>query len=337
MQKPRNGASQLLPMSSRFFARSALVLAFVCTSSLALAAGKSKGDEAFERGRGLLGQGDFAGACNAFEESYALDAAPGTQLNLGICHEKQGQFVAAVTHYKNAAAAFGKSAASARADAEKRAAEAERMVALIIVKRSPNLPADARISINGRQLKTEELEQPMRIDPGPVEMSVDADGFERNVTPIRAESGMQSEAIAVQGARLSTKTVVKTEVRNGLHPLRTAGFVVGGIGVASLVVGGITGILAMGQASIYRDACNRSVTPNVCDQRGYDAAQQLKTLAPLSTITVIAGGVLVAGGVTMILLAPKTSSAEKPRAGHLQFTPSFGPTGASGTLAYTFQ
>lgn len=310
-------------------------LTVVLLSSSSWAAGKSKADEAFERGRGLLTAGDYPSACAAFEESRALDPAPGTVLNLGICHEKQGKFVAAVEFYKNAALAFGKGAA--RADAEKRAAEAERMVALIIVKRSPELPADARISVNGRQLKSEELEQPMRIDPGPVELAVDADGFERNVTPVRAESGMQSEAIAVQGARLSTKTVVKTEVRDGVSPMRTVGFVVGGVGVASVLVGGITGILAMGQAGIYRDACDRSVTPNVCDQRGYDSAQSLKTLAPLSTITLIAGGVLVAGGISLILLAPKSSTTEKPRAGHLQFTPSFGPRTAGGSLSYTFQ
>ena len=313
-----------------------VTLALVLLAAPSFAAGKSKGDEAFEKGRAALTSGDYAGACTFFEESVKLDPAPGTVLNQGICNEKQGKFIAAVTFYRNAALAFGKNA-GARADAEKRADEAERKVALVIVRRSPNLPADARISVNGRQLKPEELEQPMRIDPGPVELSVDADGFERNVTPVRAESGMQSEAIAVQGARLSTKTVVKTEVRNGVSPLRTVGFVVGGVGVASLIVGGITGVLAMGQAGIYRDACDRRVTPNVCNQRGYDSAQSLKTLAPLSTITLIAGGVLVAAGVTLILVAPKTSTAEKPVAGHLQFTPSFGPQVAGGNLSYTFQ
>lgn len=312
----------------------ALALALALVSSPAFAA-KSKGDEAFEKGRAALAAGDYAGACALFEESVRLDPAPGTVLNLGICNEKQGKYLAAVGHYKNAALAFGK--APARLDAEKRAAEAERKVALVIVRRSPNLPADARISINGRQLTPEELEQPMRIDPGPVELSVDADGFERNVTPVRAESGMQSEAIAVQGARLSTKTVVKIEVRDDGSPLRTIGFVVGGVGVASVVVGGIAGILAMGQAGIYRDACDRRAVPNVCDQRGFDSAQSLKTLAPLSTITLIAGGVLVAGGVTLILLAPKGSTTEKPAVGHLQFTPSFGPQAAGGNLSYTFQ
>lgn len=314
-----------------------LLVLLASSASTAFAAGKSKGDEAFEKGRSFLAAGDYSGACAAFEESRQLDPAPGTVLNLGICNEKQGKYVDAVEHYKNAALAFGKGAASARADAERRASEAERKIALVIVKRSPELPADARISINGRQLKAEELDQPMRIDPGPVELAIDADGFERNIMPVRAESGMQSEAIAVQGARLSTKTVIKTEVRNGVSPLRTVGFVVGGVGVASLIVGGVTGALAMGQASIYRDACDRQVTPNVCDQRGYDSAQSLKTLAPLSTITLIAGGVLVAAGVTLILVAPKSSTAEKPTAGHLQFTPSFGPQTAGGSLSYTFQ
>lgn len=313
-----------------------LSLALVLLAAPTFAAGKSKGDETFEKGRAALASGDYAGACAFFEESVRLDAAPGTVLNQGICSEKQGKYIEAVAFYRNAALAFGKNA-SARSDAEKRADEAERKVALVIVRRSPNLPADARISINGRQLKAEELEQPMRIDPGPVELSVDADGFERNVTPVRAESGMQSEAIAVQGARLSTKTVIKTEVRGGVSPLRTVGFVVGGVGVASLIVGGVTGALAMGQAGIYRDACDRSVSPNVCDQRGYDSAQSLKTLAPLSTITLIAGGVLVGAGVTLILVAPKTSTAEKPRAGLLRFTPSLGPQVAGGSLSYTFQ
>ena len=309
-----------------------LGLALLACAGPALA--KSKSDEAFEKGRAALAAGDYVGACAAFEESRQAEAAPPTVLNLGICHEKQGKYIEAVEYYRNAALAFGKGVG--RADAERRADEAERKVALLLVKRSPNLPEGARVGVNGRQLKDSELEKPLRIDPGPTELSIDADGFERNVMPVRAESGLQTEVFAVQGARLSTKTVVKTEVRGGVSPLRTVGFVAAGVGLAAALVGGITGGLALGRAGIYRDACDRRQTPNVCTERGYDSAQSLKTLAPLSTITLIAGGVLVAAGVTLILVAPKNGTAEAPRVGQLQFTPSVGPRVAGGTLSYTF-
>ena len=57
---------------------------------------------------------------------------------------------------------------------------------------------------------------------------------------------------------------------------RTAGWVVGGIGVAGLGVGAVAGILTLGKKGTVDDNCNAAKR---CNPEGYDAAQSGKTSA----------------------------------------------------------
>ncbi len=71
---------------------------------------------------------------------------------------------------------------------------------------------------------------------------------------------------------------------------RTVGFVLGGIGVAGLATGAVTGLLALNRGSTVKSHC-----PDLtCDPQGLSAASQGQWLAPTSTVAFIAGGVLVA-------------------------------------------
>jgi hypothetical protein len=60
----------------------------------------------FEEGRKLETRGDVAGACERFEQSYALDAAPGTAMNLAKCEENAENWHRAWTLYDTAADIF---------------------------------------------------------------------------------------------------------------------------------------------------------------------------------------------------------------------------------------
>jgi hypothetical protein len=84
--------------------------------------------------------------------------------------------------------------------------------------------------------------------------------------------------------------------------LRTAGFVVGGVGVGGLLLGGIFGILAIDAKS----SAN-------CDAAGFcdaDPLDRAKAMALGSTVSLIVGGALLATGLTLVLVAPRTPKAE---------------------------
>ena len=57
---------------------------------------------------------------------------------------------------------------------------------------------------------------------------------------------------------------------SGGHPSRTAGWVVGGIGVAGLLVGGVAGVLTLDRKSTVDANCSEDKR---CNPAGYDAAQ----------------------------------------------------------------
>lgn len=104
--------------------------------------------------------------------------------------------------------------------------------------------------------------------------------------------------------------------------LRVAGFIVGGVGLAGLAVGTVFGVLAMGSKS---DAA--------CTTDGYCAPGPLadaRSQATVSTVSLIAGGVLLATGITLVLVAPKSAPTES--ALRLELSPMVGASYA-GLLA----
>ena len=81
----------------------------------------------FREGRQLMASGNTAEACDRFAQSYALEAASGTLLNLALCHEKLGKVATAWAEYREAAAlARGQDRPDRAAVAEERLAAIER-------------------------------------------------------------------------------------------------------------------------------------------------------------------------------------------------------------------
>jgi hypothetical protein len=78
------------------------------------------------------------------------------------------------------------------------------------------------------------------------------------------------------------------------------GFVVGGVGVAALGVGGVLGGLALGKASDANDAC----PGGFCSAEGNAAAADAGTFGNAATGLFVGGGVLAGAGILMLILAP---------------------------------
>ena len=118
----------------------------------------------------------------------------------------------------------------------------------------------------------------------------------------------------------STSTSTSTTTEGGGSGLKVAGIVTLGVGGAGLILGAITGGLALGAHS---DIANSCPDPKNCPASVQGKIDSYHTMGTISTIGFVAGGVLAVAGVVMFILAPSSKKTEKAGA---WITP-FGVTG----------
>lgn len=135
----------------------------------------------------------------------------------------------------------------------------------------------------------------------------------------------------VAGAPLAPATTSTAASDSGVSPLRLTGFVTAGVGVAALLGGGVTGFLTKQREDDARDQCAGNVCPTAV-RSDFDSAESLATL---TNVLLIGGGVLAVTGVTLILLGGD-SKAENPTAARVQLTPSALPQGGGLWATGTF-
>ncbi len=108
--------------------------------------------------------------------------------------------------------------------------------------------------------------------------------------------------------------------------LRTVGYVVAGAGVLSVGGGALLGMLAKSQERETRDKCkDLPVVGLSCGESTRDDFESAQQKARLANVFLIAGGVMAAGGVVMIIVGgPK----ERERSASLALSPVVGPRDA---------
>ncbi len=311
------------------------LLALVAFASTARADGAGDAERLFREGVRLRDGGDFASACPKFADSFALDPAPGTLVNLGDCEVRIGKLIAAIEHYKLAVAGFPKGDKRRDLLAQKLVSVEPKLAHLTILV-APTVPETARITRGAAPFDRHDSGVSVTTDPGKLVVVVAAEGRTDSTYDVELGEGQSKELQVDVGAPVPQKPVAPpraaiaesppagTEPR----PLRTAGFIVGGVGVAGLGVGVVTGLMAMSKASTVRSHCD--TTTYACDSEGVDAAKSGNVLAPVSTVSFIAGGVLLAGGVTMVLLGGKKKEST------VSLVPTAGPLGGGAMLVGRF-
>ena len=313
-----------MPLSSRLLL-GLVVPALLTTSGTALA-GSADAEAAFREGRKAMQSGDFATACARFADSERLEPAPGTLLNLADCEEHSGKLVSAHEHFGVAASGFPRGDVRRTIALQHESALARRLVHLTL-RLAPSAPQDAVVHEGELVIPGPALGAARLVDPGQHVVTVSATGRADRTYTLTLKDGDQVEqtldagdlaapapapVAAAPPAPLAPATAPAPEQPPSSvgGTRRTIGFVVGGVGVAGLAAGAVTGLLALGRASTVKQHC----TNDACDPEGLDAASQGKWLAPTSTVAFIAGGVLLAGGAYLVFFgrSPSTGVALAP-------------------------
>ena len=148
-----------------------------------------------------------------------------------------------------------------------------------------------------------------------------------------------SEQAAVAPAATAPTAAAATPVTQAPEPaptgspIRTAGFVTAGVGVAAVVGGVVVGLMAKGKESDAKDMCHGLICPTSAESK-FDSASSLATV---SNILIIGGGVLAAGGAGMIIFGgPKNDEAPKSARVTLRLLPAVGRDGGALWAAGSF-
>lgn len=272
----------------------------------------------FRQGRDDAKRGDFAEACPKFEESYRLDPSPGTLLNLADCSEKLGRIATAWAHYEKLIQQVTESDSRA-ALARSRSQALEPKIPKLALRVVAAAPPSTLVMRDGVVVGTGSHGVPIPVDPGRHVVKVTARGRDERVYNLDLVEGQLLELAVepgpVTGTAPAPTTSAPPPVRSSRPPseehdgsAQTAlGLIIGGVGVTSLVVGAVTGLMVFKKKSEFDLHCDDR---KACDQQGLDAASSGKTLATVSTITTIIGVAGVGAGVALVLTAPSASQPQ---------------------------
>lgn len=314
-------------------------------SSAAFAEPANKHDAAaaqtlFNDARVLMKAGNYPEACPKLEESLRLDDGIGTKFNLADCHEHVGKLATAWAEFVDAAAESKRQNQTAREKVARQRADA-------LESRLPRLELVVTDAASGTEIRRDGVVvgsaawgTSIPVDPGAHTIVATAPGKDRwegTVTAIESTTAtltvprLVDTQVAVAppppAASTTTTATVFTPVvdESRGRSQRTAGWIVAGVGVAGLAVGGVFGLKSMGAKSDSRDHC----VGNACDATGVASRDDARSFGNVATIATIAGGALLVGGLVTVLTAPSTTSEKRSA---VRATPSVGGVSIEGNF-----
>jgi hypothetical protein len=293
-------------MTARRQLASSLVLTSLLLSTAALADDAVPPAEAlFQEARALVEKGNYAAACPKLEASQKLDPAVGTQFNLADCYEHVGRTASAFALFDQVAR-IARSAGKFERErsAKERAAALEPKLAR--VRLAVKAPAPGlEVRIDDVLVEKAAWTEPFSVDPGAHRISASAPSHRSWEGSL---SGQPSQLVVVDIPEL-----VDTTVRVAPPPVaapssqRTFAIVAGAVGVAGVVVGAVSGVVALSNRSTGERECPKDVYAFRCPtEAGTSAWNTATTAGNVSTIGFIAGGAFLTGAAVLWFTAPSS-------------------------------
>ena len=314
----------------------------LAVSSTAVAEDVSAADALFNRGVTEMKAGNYKKGCPLIAESLRVDPQPGTLFALSQCEVKWGRVATAVVRLDEYLQIYDRLTPDQKAQQINRfqVAKEQRVkltldVPELALSLPPGAPAGTVVRRDDAVVASAALGLGLPVDPGEHVVSTQAPGgaiWEQRITIAVGENKalvLEVKTAPVVEARPTTATPIVTpepakqaappiEAEAGPSGRRVAAYVVGGVGVAGLVLGGVMGGLALGKKAIIDDNCGPGADPKnpsdalACQPAGLTAAKDVKPLGLVSTIGFAVGLVGVGTAVVLILTEQKTA---KPATG----------------------
>lgn len=279
----------------------------------------------FQQGREAFKADDFARALTLFQRSYALEASPGTLLNIALTEEKLGKTATALQSFQRVAAllpAGDDRLPIAREGVARTTLRAPRLK----IERAAGAPPTLAIKLDGKPLAANLVGVEQPLDPGAHVITTHVYGFEERRYDITLAEGQKVPLAVEPGRRVLVAAPVNTASPGSSPAARLAVIALGGAGIASLGVGAVTGLLAVGKrgeldaarADLESGACQ---SPATCQSRVDRLRGEGQGFADVSTGTLAFGGLAVAVGALIFFTTGRdafsVSASAGPGAGSL--------------------
>jgi hypothetical protein len=283
----------------------------------------------YRTARDLMAAGNHEEACPKFAESYRLDPATGTLLNLAACHEAQGKFASAWVEFTDGAAAARRDGRADRVQyAEQHLKDLEPKLSYLTVTAAPGVDTGSlQITIDGASMGSAALGVRAPLDPGPHVVAVKAPGkrdFSQTIV-LGAAADQQSVTIpaledlpqaapdpalgtapaAPVGAAGATPDAVGSETTSGEPGLPTSVIAAGGATLVLTTGAVVTGVLYLQRRSDYEENNSRA---------DYDAARNLG-YANLALTALALGGAALTGYLYFDRAEPAATASVVPLVG----------------------
>lgn len=273
----------------------------------------------------LMEQKRYDDACPKIAQSHRREPTGEKIFELGRCHYEQGRIATAYYELREAvdiAQRDGrrdrvKPAMAMLDDIEQKLPKLNVTVAL----KASSLPG-FQIKRDGMVLRPQEWGTNIPVDPGVHTLIASAPGYEPalHTVELRADGSIGQISVTHLDPVAATP---KTEASRTIKPARseadrtksagaiqrTAGLILGGVGVGAIGAGAVLGL----RASAVQADSDAHCKGSFCSPEGRDMRGSAETLGTTSTLMLIGGGVAAAGGLMLFLTAPSPAQEREAK------------------------
>lgn len=271
---------------------------------------------------------DYAAASDKLERAYRVLQVPTLGLWSARALVKLGKLVQAQERYlKVGRLETGGGDAEvqrkAQADAAKELAALSPRVPSVVIDLHGAQPADVSLSIDGVTVASDLVGEPRPVDPGKHVLEGRRGDEKQQASFTVAEAAQQHVSLnfkqlpngqtvapaknAAPSAPAAATSEPPADVARSGSTQRTLGWVTVAVGGAGLIFGGVTGGLAISKKSALDDT--PGCTGNACPTNQQGKVDSYNSMRTFSTVGFIAGGVVAATGVVLVLTAPSSAPA----------------------------
>lgn len=261
----------------------------------------------YEDGVALMDAKNFSDACPKLEQvTKLIPNGIGGHEALGDCYVGLGRLASAWGQYVQLealakAAGRRKTVMKARIEAEK--LKPKLATVKITIPEAMRSVAGLSVTWDGLVQEQGSWGTPIPVDAGKHELEATAPGY-------------RTEKRTVKVAEGQTETVELSLAKDVVSAQRVAAYVVGGAGIAGLVLGGIMGGVVLGKSGVVDDNCGKGIglpnDPYACNKTGRDAALDAVTPGRVSTISFgVGAAAVVTASILLITERKRTSVASR--------------------------
>lgn len=283
---------------------------------------KALAEEMFRQGQALMQAQRYSEACPKLAESQRLDPGTGTLLNLGVCHEREGKLATAWAEFHEVITLAQRDGRQDRvAYAKERIAAVEPRLSRLKIELPPSADVPGlEVRLDGNLVGRPALGVPVPVDPGPHDVSASAPGKRSWNGTVVAPEGPANVAVVLpvlEDTPAEPAAAVPPVAVSPAHPptsdkprgdgstQRVVGYVLGGVGIVGVAVGGVFGLSAISQ---FNESNEQGCTGNQCTEEAAEIRRDAQSAGTISTVAFVVGGAALAGGAVILLTAPRGQS-----------------------------